>query len=67
MAINDLNLQAATKMRDLIASDTALLPEWKQVAMTLLAKGVPENLDALNMLLDTEPENGDAEDQATAR
>jgi hypothetical protein len=66
MAINDLNLQAATTMRDLIASDTALLPEWKQVAMTLLAKGVPENLDAMKKLLDAELETGDAEDQATA-
>jgi hypothetical protein len=53
-------------MRDLIASDAALLPEWKQVAMTLLAKGVPENLDAMKKLLDAELETGDAEDQATA-
>jgi hypothetical protein len=67
MVINDLNTQAAQTMHDSIASDAALLPEWKQVAMTLLANGVPENLDALKKLLNAELETGDAEDQATAR
>jgi hypothetical protein len=67
MVFNDLNTQAVSGMHNSIASDAALLPEWKQAAMTLLAGGVPESLDALKKLLDTELETGHAEDQATAR
>lgn len=48
----DLNLSATKAFHRLLEADKTLLPAWKDAALKLSAKEVPQNTDVLKTLLE---------------
>ena len=55
-ALSDLNAVAASELKSALATETRLLPEWKQAAIQLLESGMPQNLEPLRKLIVGEPD-----------
>jgi hypothetical protein len=58
----DLNEVALANLRDFVAADDKLLPEWRTTLAALLKDTVPRDLSALEKLVAVEQRNDSAEE-----